>query len=249
MLPSILPAADTGNSISCISPLTMHGIPKRPHHGLTSGSWQTFHKARSPVAGTRLRFKKGQTMLCEGHTSEHCYEILEGIVRAYKILSDGRRQIINFLFPGESLGIGARDAYRYSADAVTDTTVRSLAKPALERLASGQPALAARLRDSVLRELRAAQDHLVVLGRKTAREKVASFLLFVAEHENPSFNDGHTIWIPMSQRDIADYLGLTTETVNRVMASLRANSIISIRAQGHIRLIMVEALSDIANAA
>jgi CRP/FNR family transcriptional regulator len=188
-------------------------------------------------------------MLCEGHTSEHFYEILEGIVRAYKILSDGRRQIINFLFPGESFGIGASDAYSYSADAVTDTTVRSLAKPALERLASGQPALAARLRDSVLRELRAAQDHLVVLGRKTAREKVPSFLLFVAEHENPSFNDGHTIWIPMSQRDIADYLGLTTETVNRVMASLRANSIISIHAHGHIRLIMVEALSDIANAA
>jgi len=199
--------------------------------------------------GIPARFRKGQTILSEGDLAERCFEVVRGVVRAYRILPDGRRQIVDFLFPGEILGFGLEGTYEYSADAVTETSVQGFGRAALDRLSVEQPALAARLRDSTYRDLRAAQDHIVLLGRKTASERVASFFLALARKSGAADEGRDTIWVPMSQCDIADYLGLTTETVNRVMSQLRENGTISAPARGLVRIHQPIELEDVANAA
>lgn len=195
------------------------------------------------------RFRKGQTILCEGEAAERCFEIVEGVVRAYKLLPDGRRQIVDFLFPGEIFGLAPDGEYGYSADAVTDMTLRSFATAALERVARERPALAQTLRDAAYRELRAARTHLVLLGRKTAFERVASFLVTLSQRASKLTQSGNVVWVPMSQSDIADYLGLTTETVNRVVSQFRDTGMIVTPARGMIRLEQAEELEQIACAA
>jgi len=201
------------------------------------------------IQGIPARFRKGQTILSEGDPAERCFEVVRGVVRAYRVLPDGRRQIVDFLFPGEILGFGLEGTYDYSADAVTETSVQGFGRAAVDRLNVEQPALAARLRDSIYRELRAAQDHIVLLGRKTASERVASFFLALARKGGTADHGRDTIWVPMSQCDIADYLGLTTETVNRVMSQLRENGTISAPARGLVHVNQPDELEDIANAA
>ena len=144
-----------------------------------------------------MQYRKGQTILCEGEPAERCFEVMRGVVRAYRILPDGRRQIVNFLFPGEIFGQGFDGTYEYSADAVTETAVHGIGRRAVDRLAIEQPALAARLRDSIYQELRAAQDHIVLLGRKTASERVASFLLSLSRKGEPAGHDRDMVWVPI----------------------------------------------------
>jgi CRP/FNR family transcriptional regulator len=199
--------------------------------------------------GAPARFRKGQTILSEGDLAERCFEVVRGVARAYRVLPDGRRQIVDFVFPGEILGFGLEGTYEYSADAVTETSVHGFGRAAVDRLNVEQPALAARLRDSIYRELRAAQDHIVLLGRKTASERVASFFLALARKSGAANHDSGMIWVPMSQCDIADYLGLTTETVNRVMSQLRECGTISAPSRGLVRVNQPHELEDIANAA
>jgi CRP/FNR family transcriptional regulator len=199
--------------------------------------------------GAPARFRKGQTILCEGDPADRCFEVVRGVARAYRVLPDGRRQIVDFLFPGEILGFGLEGTYEYSADAVTEASVQGFGRAAVDQLNVEQPALAARLRDSIYRELRAAQDHIVLLGRKTASERVASFFLALARKSGTTDHDAGMIWVPMSQCDIADYLGLTTETVNRVMSQLRESGTISAPSRGLVHVNQPRDLEEIANAA
>lgn len=196
--------------------------------------------------GVTRRLSKGQTLICDGEAAENCFELVRGIVRVYKILSDGRRQIVDFLFPGDILGLPSGDASTCSADAVTDTVVRVFRRSALERIARHEPKLARILWDAFNRELQAAQAHIVLLGRKTAAERVASFFLALLHRKTEPELDGRMLWMPISQSDIADYLGLTTETVNRVIAQLREMAVIATPSRGLIRVERFDELEDLA---
>lgn len=228
---------------------TQHLDEERAGSGPSPKPWALPDGGIFGASGAAAHFRKGQTVLCEGEAADRCFQVVRGVVRAYKLLPDGRRQIVDFLFPGEVLGLTPDDTYDYSADAVTEVTLQALGRAAIERLAAEQPALAARLRDCAYRELRAAQAHIVLLGRKSACEKVASFLLDLAQRAKSATRDGNVAWAPMSQSDIADYLGLTTETVNRIVAQLRGSGLISVPARGVIRVNQPRELQDMANAA
>jgi CRP/FNR family nitrogen fixation transcriptional regulator len=143
-------------------------------------------------------------------------------VRSYKLLSDGRRQIGAFHLRGDVFGLESGPTHRLAAEAIIDTTVRLVKRSSLEKAAGADVLVARKLWAITASELRHAEDHMLLLGRKTAMERVATFLLEM---------DGRLavagmMALPMCRRDIGDYLGLTLETVSRALSQLHAQGIL-----------------------
>lgn len=199
--------------------------------------------------GIEANLHKRQTVFFQGDPAERCFEVIHGVMRLYRLLPDGRRQIVDFPFPGEVFGLslGAGLTYAYCADAVTDATVRVYSNATLERHALTSPVLAHHLLALSHRDVEAARMHIVTLGRMTAAERVASFLLDLSRRAVDASLDQRVLWLPMNQADIADYLGLTTETVNRVISQFRERGIVSTPSRGIVRLERPGALDSIAS--
>jgi CRP/FNR family transcriptional regulator len=162
----------------------------------------------------------------EGDAADSIYEVVQGTLRLYKLLPDGRRQITGFLSRGHLLGLAPEGVCVYSAEAITDVTLCRYARAAFERLIDEVPGFARHLLATASHELCAAQDQMLLLGRKTAMEKVASFLLRTADQQAADGADG--VDLPMTRNDIADYLGLTIETVSRTFTKLKDEELISL---------------------
>jgi CRP/FNR family transcriptional regulator, nitrogen fixation regulation protein len=152
----------------------------------------------------------------EGESAEYVYQVVCGAVRTYKTLNDGRRQISAFHLPGDVFGLECGAEHSRTAEAVIDTTARIMKRRALERAAQTDAKIACSLWTRTAGDLRQAEDRMMLLGRKTAAERVANFLL---EMERRLSSVG-MVELPMSRRDIADYLGLTVETVSRTLSDL-----------------------------
>jgi CRP/FNR family transcriptional regulator, anaerobic regulatory protein len=163
----------------------------------------------------------GETFLNEGDAATHFFTIGSGAVKVYKLMPDGRRQVTGFLFAGDLLGLAVNDVYTYSAEALTEVTVCRFPRRQLERLLDEFPKMEKRLLAIASNELAAAQEQMMLLGRKTAHEKIASFLLMLSRREERLGRNGTTLQLSMTRTDIADYLGLTTETASRVFTSLK----------------------------
>ncbi len=174
--------------------------------------------SRSPVGA-------GQTLFQEGDEANAVYNIIEGAVRLFKLLPDGRRQITGFLFASDFIGLALKDRYAYSAEAITGTVVCRFPRVKLESLFEEMPRLENRLLRQASNELIAAQDQMLLLGRKTAVERLASFLMALAQRQGRA-KTGDTVDLPMTRTDIADYLGLTIETVSRGFTRLRKDGLI-----------------------
>lgn len=174
--------------------------------------------------GTRLRFSRNQLIYAEGDAGGAWYKVVGGAVRIGKLLADGRRHIAEFCFAGDTFGFEDGAERLMSAEAIGDVVVMRYPRPATERLVDDNPGLARHLRDVALKSLAAAQRQMLLLGRMTACEKVASFLLEMAER----FDTGGSIELPMSRSDIADHLGLTIETVCRVLSDLKRRGVVAI---------------------
>lgn len=164
----------------------------------------------------------------EGDETTGFYEILSGSVRAYKIFPDGRRQIVAFAFAGDIVGFGHGDTYRFDCDALTATRVRAIPKSSLLRAMRERPELAEKLLKVAGDEVASMQDLSILLCRKTAIERMASFLLSMAGRASSAM-----VPLPMCRADIADYLGLTIETVSRNMTRLRAMRVIDLPNRGN----------------
>jgi CRP/FNR family nitrogen fixation transcriptional regulator len=191
--------------------------------------------------GTRQRVARNREIYAEGEAAQHWYEVLSGTVRVCKFLADGRRHIVEFYSPGDSFGLDSGDERGFSAEAVTDVTVMRYSRAATERALEVSPALDRRLRELMLKSLAAAQGRLLLLGRMTAPERVAAFLLDTIER-----NDGGVGFdLPMSRSDIADYLGLTIETVCRILSDFKRRGIIAIPNPHHIEILDHDALEAI----
>ena len=175
----------------------------------------------------RIPLSPGQTIFQEGDDADHVYNILEGSVRLFKLLPDGRRQITGFLYASDFLGLALKEHYAYSAEAVSGAVVCRFPRGKLERLLDELPKLEKRLLNEASNELIAAQDQMLLLGRKTAVERLATFLAALARRQNVQ-EDGGLIDLPMTRTDIADYLGLTIETVSRSFTKLRKSGVIGI---------------------
>lgn len=166
----------------------------------------------------------------EGDQSTYLFNVVTGALRLSKLLPDGRRQITGFLFPGDFLGLSIENEYAYSAEALTETSLCRFDRASLTNLLDRFPKLEHRLLELASNELAEAQDHMMVLGRKTASERVVTILLKLAERIGQRDPGGWRIELPMSRSDLADYVGLTTETVSRTITRLRDDGAVEIPA-------------------
>jgi len=182
----------------------------------------------------------------EADPAEYVYTITAGTVAVYKLLGDGRRQITGFLFAGAFLGLTHNEAYAYSAEALVPTRLCRFPRRRLEALLGEIPHLEQRLLAMATHELAAAQDQMMLLGRKSARERVVSFILMLFNSAAQHGRSGDPVFLAMSRGDIADYLGLTTETVSRTVTSLKKQGLIELLDDRRIRLSNIPALREIA---
>jgi CRP-like cAMP-binding protein len=168
--------------------------------------------------GTTISVKRDRQIYSQDDEADCCYKILRGCVRVVNFMEDGRRQIDQFLVAGELLGFDALETHDFGAEAVTDVVLRRFPRRTVDKLAESNIALTRRLRDMTAISLRMAHTRLIQLGRTSASERVARFLLDMTER--PSGARRTVLDLPMSRGDIADHLGLTIETVCRVLAHL-----------------------------
>jgi CRP/FNR family transcriptional regulator len=194
---------------------------------------------------TSCQAEAGQPILHEGDPATDLFNVVSGAVKLYKLLPDGRRQMTGFLFPGDFLGIALNDTYVYTAEALTEVRLCRFPRPKLEALLAEIPALEHQLLGDVATELVAAQDQMLLLGRKTARERVASFLLMLSRRAERHGRPANPVALPMSRADIADYLGLTTETVSRTITQLRQSQTIEVATRGEIAIRNRDALAEL----
>lgn len=181
-------------------------------------------EAAFAMVGAPVTFERNVEIFGEEEPAEYFYQVVTGAVRTYKVLQDGRRQIGAFHLPGDVFGLEAGEVHAFSAEAVATSTVRVAKRSGLVAMAARDSDLAADLFSRIADGLRQAQEHMLVLGRKTAEERVATFLLDMARREHSV----EVIELPMSRQDMADYLGLTIETVSRTLTHLEGKSVIAL---------------------
>jgi CRP-like cAMP-binding protein len=199
---------------------------------------------REPLAmsmqlmGAVMSYPRNTEIFGDNEPADYVYKVISGSVRTYKILNDGRRQIGGFYLPGDIFGMQLSDEHAFSAEAITDTKVLVVKRSTLTSLAGRDAAVGRDLFNLTSRELRRMQERILLLV-KSAQERVASFLLEMAERAC----DGNTVELPMSRQDIADYLGLTIETVSRTLTGLESTAAIEVLTSRRIALRNRSALS------
>jgi CRP/FNR family transcriptional regulator, nitrogen fixation regulation protein len=180
--------------------------------------------------GRTVTVRRGHEIYRHNDPTEFCWKILSGCVRTVKQMEDGRRQIDEFLWPGDLLGMDDLETYCADAEAVNTVTLRRYPRTMLEAQAKCDAALAFRLRAMALANLREAHKQTILLGRKTAAERVASFLLDMERRSRTA--NGLLVELPMNRTDIADHLGLSIETVCRNLVHLQREGTVAILRSG-----------------
>jgi len=196
--------------------------------------------------GVVMSVKPGEIILFEGDRAEHVYEVRGGMVRACRLMADGRRHISSFLGEGDLVGLNAASFYPYTAEAVTAATLVRYPRAGLDAMTERSASFARRLLATACRELEAARDQMLLLGRKRAEERIATFLLAMSRRQIAAGESGDPLHLPMSRTDIADYLGLTIETVSRTLSQLRRDGVIDLPSTQSVVFRDMEALSDLA---
>jgi len=177
-----------------------------------------------------MRFARNIEIFGEDEPAEYLYQVVSGAVRTYRTLDDGRRQICGFHLPGDIFGVEAGEMHSASAEALSDSQVLVVRRSSLMARAEHEKDLARQLWTLTVRELQRVQEHSLVLI-KSAEERVAGFLLEMAKR---SSRDA-TIELPMSRQDIADYLGLTIETISRTFTQFVQSGVIALETSRRIR--------------
>lgn len=190
------------------------------------GSIDDADLGRLDALAEHVALAPGQALIREGDEAKHVFNITSGSVRVYKLLPDGRRQITGFLFAGDFLGLATGQTYVFSAEAIEPATACRFRKSDYRTLIRETPALEAALLDRATHELAAAQNQMLLLGRKTALERIATFLLDLPGHDPARATTEGLVRLPMTRSEIADYLGLTIETVSRVLTKLKTSGVI-----------------------
>lgn len=190
--------------------------------------------------GVRMSFAKDEEIYGQGEDADLIYRVISGVVRTSRFMPDGRRPVGDFYGSGELFGLETGDEHGMAAEALTDCVVLVANRQAL-RAAGGAEHLTTLLWQATVRELESARQHLALLVRKTACERVASFLLGLADRQGQDF-----IELAMGRQDMADYLGLTIETVSRMLTQLQANQAVEFRGCRQFRILNRDALEAMA---
>jgi CRP/FNR family transcriptional regulator, anaerobic regulatory protein len=202
----------------------------RPH--TVCGAFAIPDLRRLAAIAVTMRMQPGRPFIQEGDPAEHFFNVTSGTAKVFKLLPDGRRMITGFAGRGHFLGLAVSTTYAFSAQAVDAVSLCRYSRPLLKALLREFPVVEQRLLEVATSELVAAQEQMLLLGRKTARERLASFLLArVPIGERASGGAAvvaFAVALPMTRGDIADYLGLSLETVSRTMTGLKGEGLIAV---------------------
>lgn len=195
---------------------------------------EELHHLAAIVSNQELH--SGQVLFNESEPADHVFNVTAGTIKVYKLLADGRCQITGFLFPGDFLGLANEENYAYTAEAVNTVMLCRFPRRKLESLLVQFPHMEKRLLGMATHELAAAQEQMLLLGRKTAKERIASFLLMLSRNAARRGQKDNPISLPMTRADIGDYLGLTTETVSRTFTQLKKTGAIALHANSQVEI-------------
>ena len=184
------------------------------------------------MMGTAINYHRDEEIFGEGEPSEYTYLVVKGAVRTYKLLCDGRRQIAAFCLPGDIFGLDVEPNHAFTAEAVQDSRIIVTKRSAILALAHRDSEFAGEMWHAAATDLTRAHEQLLLLGRKNAQERVAAFLLEMAKRTSSN----GSVDLPMSRQDIADYLGLTIETVSRTLSHMEHDATIALPKSRHIEL-------------
>jgi CRP/FNR family transcriptional regulator len=224
----------------------MHMSAQPAHHApVAAASTRSFEQA---LAGATLkRVEAKEFVFAEGDAASHVYRVETGAVALFKVLIDGRRQIVGFAYPGDLVGLGAEGEHMMNAQAIKPTRLRCLPISGLHRSVAQDPTLYFQLYQAVARELASARDLMLTTGQRTATERVVSFLLALSRRNARTGRDRAMLELPMTRSDIGDFLGLTIETVSRTFTKLRAMGLIELVHSSEVKLIDIDALKSLAD--
>jgi CRP/FNR family transcriptional regulator len=195
---------------------------------------------------THIDLKHGDALFYEEDESNYLYNLTEGVVQLSRLLPDGRRQITGFLFPGDFLGLSKEGNYAYTAEAVSSAKLCRFRRGQMMKMFDEYPGLEKKLLSQRSNELIEAQEHIILLGRKSAKEKVASLLMNFAKKMSQTDFRLSEINLPVTREDMADYLGMRLETVSRVLSDFKKSGLIDLPSPHIIKFNDMEALEDIA---
>ena len=188
------------------------------------------------ITPSEFKYARCAEIFGEGEPAEYVYQVIEGAVRSYKLLSDGRRQIGAFHLAGDIFGLENGGIHRFTAEAIVDTAVRLVKRASLAHVAENNAGIARDLLNMTARNLQHAEEHMLLLGRKTSLERVAAFLLEMDRR----LTAAGVMALPMCRRDIADYLGLTLETVSRALSILHDKGILGFLGQTQRQIVLLD---------
>ena len=235
-----------------LAPATRHDTPlpaDHPCHGcdvrtaavcgvLECGDLAIFRRL-----GSHVQLRRGQPLFHEGDLATRVFTVTRGSLKLYKLLPDGRRQVTGFMHSGDFLGISLDNEHAFTAEALEQCSLCTLPRTRFDDFVEDHPELERELYRLAAHELAAAQQQMVLLGRKTAAERLATFFVLLAEQaERRTASSVRFLRLPMSRTDIADYLGLTKETVSRVLALLKRGRMIRLDALDTIEIMNRNAL-------
>ena len=176
------------------------------------------------MMGARMTFSRNSEIYGDDEPADYLYKVVSGAVRICKLLDDGRRQVTAFHMPGDVFGLEVTETHRFTAEAITDAVILVVKRSSVVALAERDGEVARQLWAHTAQDLQHVQDHMLLLGCLSAKERVSAFLLQMAERISHS----NEVELPMPRQDIADYLGLTIETVSRTMTQLESDASIGL---------------------
>ena len=190
-------------------------------------------------------FESKEHIFCEGDPRAHVFQIEDGVVTIYQMLNDGRRQIVDFAYPGDFVGLGTTSEHVFSAEATSPTRVLCVGASALEETARSDPRIALQLYKAVSLELSAARALLVAIGQRSAIERVSTFLIMLHGRTASAQGGVSVVHLPMRRADIGDFLGLTIETVSRTITKLRLMRVIEVSHGTDVRILNLQRLAGL----
>lgn len=191
------------------------------------------------------RVEAKEFVFAEGDPATHLYQVETGAVALYKVLCDGRRQVLGFAYPGDLIGLGADREHLINAQATKPTRLRCLPLSALSQMVRQDPRLGFRLYQALASELAATRELMLTTGQRSASERLIAFLLALSRRNERKGQDPLVFDLPMTRTDIADFLGLTIETVSRTFTKLKLAGLIDLPQSSRVRLLDIERLRSL----
>jgi CRP/FNR family transcriptional regulator len=218
------------------------------HHSshIAAGARSATGFEQSLAHASLRRVEAKEFLFAEGDPTTHLFRVETGAISLYKVLADGRRQVVGFAYPGDLIGLGAQGEHVMNAQAIKPTRLRCLPVATLHQSAAKDPTLGFKLYEALARELAATRDLMLTTGQRSATERVVGFLLALSRRNVRNGQDPAVFELPMTRADIGDFLGLTIETVSRTFTKLKTLGLIELPQSNRVKLVDIDALEGLA---